>query len=128
MNKQKFMINFLNAFFRLFQAHINKIKFEKDHVIGSIIWNDTKELQEFSWIFSSDIYNYENTIQLIDFLIHHKLIEGDKIVISKIALINILKKFNWDLKKIEDSISFLCSIRIPMIDDAEISDYFFIHF
>ena len=26
MNKQKFMINFLNAFFRLFQAHINKIK------------------------------------------------------------------------------------------------------
>jgi hypothetical protein len=128
MNKQILIINFLNVFFKLFQAYINNIEFKKDHVIGKVIWNDNNEFQEFSCKLSFNNFDYENAIQLINFLIDHKLIEGDKITISKIDLSNILKKNNWNLEKIHDSILFLCSVRIAMIDDGEISDYFLIHF
>jgi hypothetical protein len=128
MNKQILIINFLNGFFKLFQAYINNIEFKNDHVIGKVIWNDSNEFQEFSYKISFNNFDYENAIQLINFLIDHKLIEGDKITISKIDLSNILKKNNWNLEKIHDSILFLCSVRIAMIDDGEISDYFLIHF
>ncbi len=50
-------------FLNYFQAHINKIKFEKDRVIGSITWNDTNENQDFLWNFPSNPYDYEKVIE-----------------------------------------------------------------
>jgi len=75
MSKQQLIISFLKDFFRIFQAHIDSMKFDKDQIKGIIIWNDTKELQKFSWDIPAGNCNYESAIQLINYLIQHKLIE-----------------------------------------------------
>ena len=128
MNKQELIINFLNAFFKLFQAHIVKITFDKNKTTGVIIWNDTNELQEFTWNIPRNNYNYKSITQLINYLIQKKLVEGDKIIIPKELLIKNLKKSHLNLNKIEDSLILLCSVRIAMVDNDEITDYFLIHF
>ncbi|NGX33505.1 MAG: hypothetical protein K1060chlam4_01575 [Candidatus Anoxychlamydiales bacterium] len=128
MKKKEFILDFINCYFRLFHAKIEDVNFKNNDIMGKIIWEDTNEFQDFLWNIPKVDINYKNVIELINYLIKNNLIDGDKIIISKDHLVNNLKKLRWDISKIHDVLFFLCSIRIAMIDEGKVTDYFFVHF
>jgi hypothetical protein len=126
--KMEFVRNFLNSFFHLFEANLKIVNISKDKVTGSVFWEDEDERQEFLWVIPQNNFNYQDVIELINFIVQNKLIEEDMINISRDTLISELKKAGWGLQKINSSLDFLCSIRVSMIDNGEITDHFLIHF
>ena len=128
IHQNECLLNFLNTFFVLFKANIKNIKIEKEKVIGTLSWENEEETQDFLWNNPDENFNYTDITDLIKYLIKNKLISIDKIIISKDSLINKLKDSGWNPKKINNSLNALFSVKIHMIDEGEITDYFFIHF
>ena len=65
---------------------------------------------------------------LINYLSENSLVSIDKIIMSEDSLISRLKDIGWDSQKINTWIAYLCSINVPMVDNGERTDSFFIHF
>jgi hypothetical protein len=124
----KLIINFLDSFFQLFNADIENIKTSETQFTGIAVWKNEEEKQEFLWTIPKTEFNYEATIELINYLKQNRLMNGDMIGIARDLLIDRLRNIGWDFYKIEDSIKTLCSTRISMIDNGEITDCFLVHF
>jgi hypothetical protein len=125
---QNNIIKFLDSFFKIFNARIDKIDIDEKVVKGKIIWNDENAKQEFMWIIDFDDLALIEMKLLVEFLFANNLIHGDKIIISETDLIAKIIKEKIYPKNVELSINNLCDLEIKMIDDGEESDSFFLHF
>lgn len=120
--------SFLSLYFKIFQAEIENITIDESEVNGTIIWVEENERQDFSWAIEDNQIIIEKTSELIAYMLNNSLIYGDKVKIEREVLEELLVNQNWKKKDIDSSIDFLCAIRIAMIDEREITDYFLIHF
>jgi hypothetical protein len=120
--------SFLGLYFKIFQAEIESIKIGESEVNGTVIWEEENERQDFSWAIEDNQTIVEKASELIAYMIKNSLTTGDKIKIEREALEELLVNQNWMKMDIDNSIDFICSIRIAMIDEGEIVDYFLMHF
>jgi hypothetical protein len=127
MNNNNYLLEFISSFFRLFQANIEKIRIDEKIISGVIHWEEEVK-QEFSWEVPENVHSITDTMELINYLIENHLLNGDMINIEKQLLIKTLSSQGWDNQKINNSIDFLCSVRVAMIDDGLVTDHFLIHF
>jgi hypothetical protein len=121
-------INFLQTFFILFHATIENVAIEGSIITGIVKWKGKEDTQAFSWNIPSSSEQFPNTVALINYLSENNLVSIDKIIISEDSLISRLKEIGWDSQKINTSLHSLCSINVPMVDNGERTDSFFIHF
>lgn len=128
MERQEKHIEFIDSFFRFFQARIENFSVVGSKITGVVKWEKEDGEQLFSWLIPKNDESITVTKKLIDFLLENKLTHGDKILIEEEALKQVMKKKGWDLKDVEKAINFLCSVRVDMIDDGDTSDFFLIHF
>ncbi len=128
MNKNNYLLEFVSSFFRLFQANIERIRIDEKIISGVIHWEGEEVKQEFSWEVPENVHGITDTMELINYLIDNHLLNGDMINIEKQLLIKMLSSHGWDNQKINNSIDFLCSVRVAMIDDGLVTDHFLIHF
>jgi hypothetical protein len=105
-----------------------KIEKKEKTISGVVLWEDEKEEQNFSWNPPEEISNITNISKIINFIRTNKYIDGDRITISRKDLEKIICIPGCDSRKIKESIDDLCAIRIGMIDKAEITDYYLVHF
>lgn len=124
---EKYVIRFLCSFFQLFHCYIIEIKLSDRKAEGIVCYEDFHDIQQFVWN-----YNHNNSIEdaiiLAETLWHEKLINGDKIIVTEEDIKKILHKKNWSEDAISNSISFLLTVRVNMVDDGEVTDSFYIHF
>lgn len=126
MNNMILMIRFLHSFFDIYHACIIEIQGLKDKVQGKVMYTDG-EIQEFVWHYS-DLNQVPTATQLLDILKEKKWLHKDKVIISKCDMIKYLKHINWNNDDINNTILFLFSLRISLVDNGEETDSFFIHF
>lgn len=126
MDNSQFIVRFLCSFFDIFHASIVEVRVEKDKVEGVIMYTD-EDLQKFVWHYSN-LTGIKKTLQLLDVLLEKKWIHNDRIITPKQKLIKYLDHIGWSNDDINDSIGFLSSLRIYMVDDGEETDNFIIHF
>jgi hypothetical protein len=128
MERQEKYIEFIDSFFRFFQARIENFSVIGNKITGVVRWEKENGEQSFSWVIPEKDESIALTKKLIDFLLENNLTCGDKIVIDQEALKKVMKEKGWDLIDVEKAINFLCSVRVDMIDDGDTSDFFLIHF
>jgi len=124
MNKN--IERFLCSFFRIFNAHIEEINIVGSKAIGLVVYEDNSGEQYFSWDISN-IHMIAKGIKLLDYIIANKLSIGDKLSPSRINLTNSLINIGWNESEVIDTIDFLLSTKIDMLDNGEKTDSFFIH-
>ena len=119
---------FLTSFISLFCANVKEYRIIGRKALGVISWQDEEDEQSFSWLIDFDEYSLLKMKLLCEFLIQHKLIQGDKIIVSPSELKNLLHNNGWNGSEAEKTINNLCLVKIKMIDDGEKTDSFFVHF
>lgn len=124
---EKYIVQFLCSFFKIFECHILKVDVSNETIIGRVSFDDNSGCQNFKWDIRNVNFSYDG-ILLIDFLLLNNLINGDRIVIPFDELSIRLESVGWTKEKGAEAISYLLSIKIIMIDEGKESDYFFIHF
>lgn len=124
---EKYVIRFLCSFFQLFHCYIKEIKLSDGKVEGIVCYEDFHDIQQFIWSFNHN-KSIENAIFLAETLWHKKLINGDKIIVTKEDIKKILHENKMSEDDISNSINFLLNVRVNMIDDGEVTDSFYIHF
>jgi len=120
--------NFLSAFFSLFQAHVNNFKIEGGIAVGDVEWSGESDRQSFSWKVQHNESSLFNTQLLCQYLVKGSLLNGDKILISRIELQNKLSELGWNPGEAEKNIEYLTSVRVQMVDKGEETDFFLVHF
>lgn len=121
------VISFLDSFFSLFKARVEKYILQSNKIIGTIAWEGEVDKQDFS--LSIEEVNHFHKLQLIcEYLTKYNLIDGDRIIVSEPELINLLINSGWLENDAKKSIDYLCSFSIEMLDDDQETDSFFIHF
>ncbi len=125
---EKSLIQFLKSFFNLFRAEIDKITIYSNEVIGTVGWPEEDDKQDFYWKIENWNIDFSKLSLLCNFISNKNLINGDHITISYEALLSRLIDARWDSKDAKQSLDYLCSFEIKMIDDGEKTDSFYIHF
>ncbi|MBL0051183.1 MAG: hypothetical protein IPP29_06490 [Bacteroidetes bacterium] len=127
MEKQ-LIIDFLQAFFSLFKASIEDFKIVEKKVFGIVGWLNEEDKQNFVLKIDFDTSPLTKAKLLCDFLFENDLINGDTIIVSENDLILKLIENKWVEIDAKESINFLCSFDVKMLDDGEETDSFYIHF
>jgi len=125
---QLIIINFLKSFFIFFKAKIEEYRIVEKQVIGTIGWLNEEDKQDFVFKVDFDILLLDRVKLLCDFLCKMHLVNGDKIIVSEIDLLETLKKEGWDEMDAKEAVNCLCSLDVKMLDEGEETDSFFIHF
>ena len=101
-------------------------------LIGSVLWDDDlidDEPQDYIWYIPSNNQHLYDTIELINFIIKYKLIEGDRITLSEDELKNkLVNENNWNENKFVNALEYLIKLDIRMVDNGEETSSFYIHF
>lgn len=127
MDKQ-LIIDFLKAFFNLFKAGIEDYKIVEKKVFGIVGWLNEEDKQNFVLNIDFDISSLTKAKLLCDFLFENNLINGDAMIVSENDLILKLIDNEWIENDAKESINFLCSFDVKMLDEGEETDSFYIHF
>lgn len=91
---------------------------------GALDYDEDEEAQDIEWgIQHYD--NFEDALELAEYLIDNNLMRNDKIAIDSEDLFN---RIAWEKDRCDAAISTLLSIRVDMLDNGRKTDYFFIHF
>lgn len=124
---EKYLVRFLCSFFRVFGGYLEKIEINNDKIIGIISYEDESGKQSFIWKFPHSDFIFDSII-LLDYISDNKLIDGDRMILSKEDLFERLIQNGWKEDIVKGSIEFLHKVEIRMLDDGEETDSFFIHF
>ncbi len=125
--------DFLELFFLLLgETIISYGKFET-FVIGIVSGIDEdienlSEHQNFIWQIRNSSQELTDMLALCEYMNSQRLVQGDKISISESELVENLLSKNWKNETIKESLEYLLSLDIRMVDDGEETDSFFIHF
>ncbi len=121
-------IKFLESYFSLFEAIINTYSFVNDLVIGSILWLDNSDIQEFKWEKVISEKDALSLSEICSFIKNNHYSLNDRIIITEEQLLEELLKSKWKKKEAKTLINLLLDIEVKMIDDGEETDSFFLHF
>ena len=140
-NKDNLYIQLAFSFFRLigikselrvFNVTITDKLSTNAKLIGSVLWDDDlidDEPQDYIWYIPSNNQHLYDTIELINFIIKYKLIEGDRITLSEDELKNkLVNENNWNENKFVNALEYLIKLDIRMVDNGEETSSFYIHF
>jgi hypothetical protein len=122
------IIDFLKAFFNLFNAKIEEYKIIDQKIIGTVGWLNEDDKQNFVLHIDFDIANLINAKLLCDYLFENNFVVGDNLIVSESDLLLRLIKDGWNESEAKGAINFLCYFDVKMIDDGEETDSFYIHF
>ncbi len=129
-NQKNIKLEFLNVYFQLFGATIDKFQIKEKKILGRVSWVDApKDYQDFIWY----IPNYtdeewQNLIELTLYLGEQKLVDMDQVSITEIELIDRLILAKWEKDVSQKTIDLLFFIEVNMVDDGVETDSFFLHF
>ena len=117
---------------RVFNVTITDKLSTNAKLIGSVLWDDDlidDEPQDYIWYIPSNNQHLYDTIELINFIIKYKLIEGDRITLSEDELKNkLVNENNWNENKFVNALEYLIKLDIRMVDNGEETSSFYIHF
>lgn len=88
---------------------------------GDPIFDD---MQQIEWDIV-ELPNIDDALEIVNFAVDHSLANTDKIIISPSEL---QKKMGWNPSRFNPALDTLLAIEVPMVDDGERTDSFFIHF
>ncbi len=124
-NLFRFMLIFEINRFQIYEVSETSIKaqigWDDD---GAPDYDEDEEVQDIEWSVQH-FHNFEDALQLAEYLIDHKLIQGDKIMIDREKLLN---RISWEKDRYDESVITLLNIRVDMLDENRKTDYFFLHF
>lgn len=130
-NKQNnIKLQFLNVYFQLFGATIDKFQIKEKKILGRVSWADEPEdYQDFI----CHIPNYtdeewQKIIELTLYLCEQELVDMDQVSITEIELIDKLIFAKWEKNLAQKTIDLLFFIEVKMVDDGVETDSFFLHF
>ncbi|TAF34692.1 MAG: hypothetical protein EAZ57_02955 [Cytophagales bacterium] len=99
---------------------------------GSVLWDDDlidDVPQDYIWYIPSDNRFLYDTVLLINFIIEHRLIDGDRITITEDELKKkIIIENNWNENKFVNALEYLIKLDIRMVDNGEETASFYVHF
>ena len=117
---------------RVFNVTITDKLSTNAKLIGSVLWDDDlidDEPQDYIWYIPSNNQHLYDTIELVNFIIKYKLIEGDRITLSEDELKNkLVNENNWNENKFVNALEYLIKLDIRMVDNGEETSSFYIHF
>lgn len=116
---------FLTLFFQVFSARVAQISVIDNRIRGLIIFDDGSGEQEFEYEMQHDL---QQVNLLLRFLIENDLTSSDRIVISKELLLNALQRIGWESERAISTIQILENVRIPMVDNGKVTDFFLLHY
>jgi len=91
---------------------------------GAPDYDEDEEVQDIEWDVQ-DFDNFEDALEISEFLIDHKLMLNDRIKIDMEQLFN---RIGWEKDRYDAAINTLLSVKVDMMDEGKKTDYFFIHF
>ncbi len=91
---------------------------------GTPDYDEDEEVQDIEWSVQH-LDGFEDALRISEFLIDEKLMLNDKVTIDSEELFN---RLGWEKNRYDAAINTLLSIKVDMLDDGRITDYFFIHF
>jgi hypothetical protein len=125
--KEHFVIDFLDAFFSLFNASIENYIIKENTISGLIGWNNEIDKQEFLWNFAEIDFINTRLQDICELISYNKLNEGDRITISEENMLSFLVKKGWDINVAKRTMELLFTIEIKMVDEGKETDSFFLH-
>ncbi len=117
---------------RLFRTTLfSIIRVETDRVHAVVAWDedcqdgipDAEDTQRVLWVCDPDT-KIDDALTVGEYAYDAGWISSDKLTVDKNEL---LESLGWDRKRTTEAIDKLMQIRVPMIDDGEKSDVFFLH-
>ncbi|HUW47043.1 MAG TPA: hypothetical protein VMW50_14805 [Dehalococcoidia bacterium] len=121
-------VEVLLSFVHLIGANVIKYDFDNMRLHGTIGWEDEEDTQDFEWTPPDQGFNPEGCVRLIEYIASQRLLHGDRFLVSRQSLEQTLARAGWTICDVNSAIDSICSIRIHMIDEGEVSDSFFVHF
>ncbi len=91
---------------------------------GAPDYNEEEEVQEIEWDVQ-DFNNFEDALELSEFLIDQKLMSNDRVTINREELFD---QIGWEKDRYDAAVNTLLNIKVDMLDDGRKTDYFFVHF
>ena len=91
---------------------------------GTPDYDEDEEVQDIEWSVQC-FDNFEDALELSEYLIDNKLMRSDKVTIDSEELLN---RISWGKDRYDAAINTLLSIKVDMLDDNRKTDYFFVHF
>ncbi len=122
------IIDFLKVFFNLFKAKIDSYKVFDNKMFGIVGWLNEEDKQNFVLKLDFDFSHIPNAKLLCSYLFENNFVYMDKIIISEKDLLLKLIETGWNQNTVNETINFLCSFDVKMLDDGEETDSFYIHF
>ncbi|MBU2873456.1 hypothetical protein [Marinobacter salexigens] len=129
MTRKSFLAQFLGA---LGAERINWGLETENYISGTVLYelDDPEEFQDFCWHKSEAELPSQQVFSLAKVLREERLLSIDKITVSR----GELKKryeaacgIQMELKEFESVLESLEEIEVPMVDDGEETDIYFIH-
>lgn len=87
-------------------------------------YDQDEEVQDIEWGVQH-FDNFEDALEISEYLIDNKLMRSDKVTINREELFS---RMSWEKDRYDAAINTLLSIRVDMLDEGRKTDYFFVHF
>jgi len=91
---------------------------------GATDYDEDEEVQDIEWDVQ-DFGNFEDVLEISEFLIDQKLMLNDRVTIDREELFN---QIGWGKDRYDAAINNLLSVKVDMLDEGKKTDYFFVHF
>lgn len=91
---------------------------------GTPNYDEDEEVQDIEWDVQ-DFDNFEDALEISEFLIDKHLMLSDKITIDRGEL---SKQVGWESSRYDAAVNTLLRVKVDMLDEGKKTDYFFIHF
>jgi hypothetical protein len=102
------------------------------HVAGLVRYdlNDPEEIQQFRWNVAESEVPSEKAYRIIEVIFAEKLLDIDKIKVDSDELFaRFLRRFGESNRdEYNRALEELLSVKVPMVDEGQETDYYFIHF
>lgn len=87
-------------------------------------YDEDEEVQDIEW--DLQYYNnFDDALEIAEYLIDNKLMRNDKVVIDREELFS---RISWEKERYDAAIDTLLSIKVYMLDGGRKTDHFFVHF
>lgn len=133
MNSKTLATSYLFRFMLLFEINRFWILSVSDKIVkcrvgwandGAPDYEEEEEVQEIEWEIQS-FHNFEDALELSEFLIEQQLISNDRVIIDREKLFD---RIGWEKERYDAAVDTLLNIKVDMLDDGRKTDYFFVHF
>ena len=122
--RQLFLMEYLSL---LGAEQIKWTGIEKEKVWGTVIYdsNDPEERQDFAWAVKEEDVPDKGVMELMRVIKENKFMDIDKLDVTDAELFRI--SGSEDYKSFAKNLDDLLEVKVPMMDEGEETDCYFIH-